>query len=63
MIKICSKLLTLSLKLIFNSMLQKSVFPENCKKYNAVPISKKDSICYQLRKKFKKCFIVVRQLM
>ena len=43
MIKICSKLLTLSLKLIFNSMLQKSVFPENCKKYNAVPISKKDS--------------------
>ena len=43
MIKICSKLLTLPLKLIFDSMLYKGVFPEYEKKGNIVPIPKKNS--------------------
>ena len=42
-IKICSTSLTLPLELIFNSMPQKSVFPEDWKKNNAVPIHKKES--------------------
>ena len=42
MIEICSKPLTLPLKLIFNSVLHEGVFPEDWKKSSVVLIHKED---------------------
>ena len=42
MIKICGELLTLPLKMIFEAVLDDSVFPDDWKKRNTVPVHKKD---------------------
>ena len=43
MIKLCGKTIAIPLKLIFRSMLEESVFPDDWKKSNVVPIHKRDS--------------------
>ena len=43
MIKLCGKTMAIPLKLIFRSILEEGVFPDNWKKSNVVPIHKKDS--------------------
>ena len=43
MIKLCGKTTTVSLKLIFRSMLQEGDFPDDWKKSNVVPIHKRDA--------------------
>ena len=42
MIKICSDPISFPLKIIFKSMINEGVFPNDCKKSNAVPIHKKN---------------------
>ena len=42
MIKLCRKAIDIPLKLIFLSMLEEGVLPDDWKKSNAVPIHKKD---------------------
>ena len=43
MIKACGNSISLPLKLVFNSMINEGVFPEDWKNSNAVPIHKKES--------------------
>ena len=43
MIKLCGKTTAIPLKVIFRSMLEGGVFPDDWKKSNVVPIHKKDS--------------------
>ena len=43
MIKTCGDAITFPLKLIFKSMINKGVFPDDWKKSNVVPIHKKES--------------------
>ena len=43
MIKLCGKIIAISLKLIFRSMLQEGDFPNDWKKNNVVPIHKRDA--------------------
>ena len=43
MIKACGNLISFPLKLIFKSMINEGVFPEDWKKGNVVPIHKKES--------------------
>ena len=43
MIKLCGKTIAIPLKLIFRSILEESVFPDDWKKSNVVPIHKRDS--------------------
>ena len=43
MIKLCGKIIAISLKLIFRSMLQEGDFPSDWKKSNVVPIHKRDA--------------------
>ena len=43
MIKLCGKTIAIPLKLIFRSMVEESVFPDDWKKSNVVPIHKRDS--------------------
>ena len=43
MIKACGNSISLPLKLIFKSMINEGVFPEDWKKSNVVPIHKKES--------------------
>ena len=43
MIKLCGKTITIPLKLIFRSILEEGVFPDNGDKSNVVPIHKRDS--------------------
>ena len=42
-IKLCSKTIAIPLKMIFRSMLEEGVFPDEWKKSNVVPIHKRDS--------------------
>ena len=43
MIKTCGDTITFQLKLIFKSMINEGVFPDDWKKSNVVPIYKKES--------------------
>ena len=43
MIKVCGNAISLPLKVIFKSMINEGVFPEDWKKSNVVPIYKKES--------------------
>ena len=43
MIKTCGDAVTFPLKLIFKSMINEGVFPDDWKKSNVVPIHKKES--------------------
>ena len=42
MIKTCENSVTFPLKLIFKSMINEGIFPEDWRKSNAVPIDKKE---------------------
>ena len=43
MIKTCGDAITFPLKLIFKSIINEGVFPDDCKKTKVVPIHKKES--------------------
>ena len=43
MIQLCGKEIVLPLQLLFKSMLEEDIFPEDWKKSNVVPIHKKES--------------------
>ena len=55
MIKTCGDAITFPLKLIFKSMINKGVFPDDLKKSNAVPIHKNESKKISLKITAKGC--------